>query len=599
MKSLKYILLITLIFFFTTKSIAQCESICNCYNSQNYTGSCKKTFSFGEIEECFFENGKGIITRYYKNGNKKREFFCNNGRIYIVNKYDSSGYITMNEERNDQTYITIIKIYFPNSDKLQSIEKLIHTQNRFFNEMYNFEGKTIYRYNKDIAKGCDTTKEWYNNGNIKRFLITTNSCDDSEKFNLYELKEYYDDGNIKLIRRKNGECTSAYIDSVYDKKGHLIELFDSHFKKNQSLQSFYFDNGNLMKILMFNNDKYNNYRQGKCSEFYYNGLTKIEGNYEKGNKEGIWKEYYIDGNLKTEGLYVSDQKEGIWRIFDSINKNKIDTIFYEYGKEISNSSEKEVAEKNIYNSNGIRLSYDSKNKLYGLKYKAGNIILPHEYSMIYFYVEDFNHAYVTVKNINGVNYYGLVNNHGKVLLKCEWDEIEYNTQLQFTLVNKNTNNIPSYFSNFEINKGTYLYNVITEIFDSVAFDHITIKPISPNNYDNINFINKENIPSFYNTLRRTYSYNLSRTSTTRYYPIWIYPTMPINFCFKIILTPIVFPFMNIISGLALSSYSYDEYWKDVNLIDYEKYEKCTRRGKWYELNGNRKLILLKKGKVKC
>ena len=75
--------------------------------------------------------------------------------------------------------------------------------------------------------------------------------------------------------------------------------------------------------------------------------------------------------------------------------------------------------------------------------------------------------------------------------------------------------------------------------------------------------------------------------------------MPINFCFKIILTPIVFPFMNIISGLALSSYSYDEYWKDVNLIDYEKYEKCTRRGKWYELNGNRKLILLKKGKVKC
>jgi antitoxin component YwqK of YwqJK toxin-antitoxin module len=55
----------------------------------------------------------------------------------------------------------------------------------------------------------------------------------------------------------------------------------------------------------------NNQKEGKYSEIYkQNGKTKLEGNYVKGLKEGIWKYYNIKGSLVKEETYKNDLLNG-------------------------------------------------------------------------------------------------------------------------------------------------------------------------------------------------------------------------------------------------------------------------------------------------
>ncbi|GHU63110.1 hypothetical protein FACS1894123_05220 [Bacteroidia bacterium] len=55
----------------------------------------------------------------------------------------------------------------------------------------------------------------------------------------------------------------------------------------------------------------NNQKEGTYSETYkQNGKTKLEGNYVKGLKEGIWKYYNIAGSLVKEETYKNDLLNG-------------------------------------------------------------------------------------------------------------------------------------------------------------------------------------------------------------------------------------------------------------------------------------------------
>lgn len=55
---------------------------------------------------------------------------------------------------------------------------------------------------------------------------------------------------------------------------------------------------------------------GKFVDYYAHDSTiAIEGNYTKGNKEGLFNIYFPNGQLEQSGKYVNDKKTGIWEYF--------------------------------------------------------------------------------------------------------------------------------------------------------------------------------------------------------------------------------------------------------------------------------------------
>lgn len=63
------------------------------------------------------------------------------------------------------------------------------------------------------------------------------------------------------------------------------------------------------------------YAHGKMVEglevtFHGNGQKAAEGAWTAGQKDGFWIEYYRNGQKKSEGLYLFGKKTGLWREYD-------------------------------------------------------------------------------------------------------------------------------------------------------------------------------------------------------------------------------------------------------------------------------------------
>lgn len=66
------------------------------------------------------------------------------------------------------------------------------------------------------------------------------------------------------------------------------------------------------------------YAHGKMVEgleitFHGNGQKAAEGTWAAGQKDGHWIEYYRNGKKKLEGLYLHGQKTGVWKEYDPSN----------------------------------------------------------------------------------------------------------------------------------------------------------------------------------------------------------------------------------------------------------------------------------------
>lgn len=67
--------------------------------------------------------------------------------------------------------------------------------------------------------------------------------------------------------------------------------------------------------------------------FYINGQKETESNWTNGKKDGYWASYFRSGVKKEEGLYLKNKKTGVWREYDPSSFYTLEKVF-ENGKQV-------------------------------------------------------------------------------------------------------------------------------------------------------------------------------------------------------------------------------------------------------------------------
>ena len=255
-------------------------------------------YKSGEIlQEGYFVNGKkhGMWTQYYLSGNKKNEIEYLDGDVNINNpliKYKEDESVLSSQ------FVKIID------------EKIVN------------DGLYI---------------EFFETGIVKKRGIYTNNTKSGNWF------EYYDDGSIfSEIFYDNG---SGLFKSYYPSKKLLLK---GKYKNNERDGKWtkYFENGNksweyhyLSGELNPNELCYHWYESGykrsegylifiddqilwdgKYIEFFENGVIFLEGEYIKGNKNGLWKEFYSNRTIRSEKLFKNGVPNGEWLFYNEYGK---------------------------------------------------------------------------------------------------------------------------------------------------------------------------------------------------------------------------------------------------------------------------------------
>jgi antitoxin component YwqK of YwqJK toxin-antitoxin module len=95
-----------------------------------------------------------------------------------------------------------------------------------------------------------------------------------------------------------------------------------------------------------NHDRTYPIRDGKSTVFYKNGTKKIEGNYIKGKKEGVFNYYRDDGTLESKVTFKGNKKNGLTSNFGLKDKLEEEIIFK---NDLKNGTQK------FYNENGVSI----------------------------------------------------------------------------------------------------------------------------------------------------------------------------------------------------------------------------------------------------
>ena len=171
--------------------------------------------------------------------------------------------------------------------------------------------KTIASYKEGVPEGV--RREFSEEGKIVKSyiyedgIIVGEGIVDAEGRKEGDWKENYKDGSIKAIGKyingnKIGEWKYYHVNGKIEQEGKYYPagMSDGTWK-------WYYNNGNLEREEEFIRGK----ESGKYIE--YNDSTKVivEGQYEDGDKVGIWK-YDLD-NYKLNGSYKEGLKTGEWK----------------------------------------------------------------------------------------------------------------------------------------------------------------------------------------------------------------------------------------------------------------------------------------------
>ncbi|MGE3608125.1 MAG: hypothetical protein AB7I27_00960 [Bacteriovoracaceae bacterium] len=101
----------------------------------------------------------------------------------------------------------------------------------------------------------------------------------------------------------------------------LLPPMDLFYPKNykDGKVSIKYENG----ILAAEGDYLKNQRVGAWTHFYENGKKMAQGDYLNGLKTGVWTFFYINESMRSRGQYKEDLKHGEWSEWD---KNGAETI---------------------------------------------------------------------------------------------------------------------------------------------------------------------------------------------------------------------------------------------------------------------------------
>jgi len=132
--------------------------------------------------------------------------------------------------------------------------------------------------------------------------------DDSLSFK----KEYYEDGSIKAIMAVNEEgILDGEVRQFYP-SGKIINktFFRDGIRIGKNI--VYYENTNIKIEENYNS---NGRLEGEFKEYFEDGSLKKVGQYNDGNKYGLWKEFRKDGVLYELNNYKSDLLDGEQKVF--------------------------------------------------------------------------------------------------------------------------------------------------------------------------------------------------------------------------------------------------------------------------------------------
>lgn len=214
--------------------------------------------------------------------------------------------------------------------------------------MYFEDGKTIrqtIKYKDGKIEG--DVLEYYTNGNLKSKQYFKNDKIEGESITYFangnvEQKTKYANG--KMIDKSyeylpDGELSQI---SILNENGDITEIQDYDYNGKLFMIN-YLKNDLIYKRSIF--DKQGNEKSEKIGKnasymlnWYDSEIIRVEGNYVKGKRNGIWKWYFYNGILETESNYKNGKLNGE-------TKN-----YYDNGKLLSvlNYNEGELSGKATY-----------------------------------------------------------------------------------------------------------------------------------------------------------------------------------------------------------------------------------------------------------
>ncbi|HNX43369.1 MAG TPA: hypothetical protein PLJ84_05350 [Bacteroidales bacterium] len=108
------------------------------------------------------------------------------------------------------------------------------------------------------------------------------------------IEEKYEDGSPKVVK---------YYEKVNGER-QVVREQQFYANKNKKME------GEFTKMK----------RSGVWKAWYENGNLWSEGDFKDGKRDGMGKVYYENGKLYFEGNYSADNKVGIWRFYDANGK---------------------------------------------------------------------------------------------------------------------------------------------------------------------------------------------------------------------------------------------------------------------------------------
>ena len=139
---------------------------------------------------------------------------------------------------------------------------------------------------------------------------------------LKEAKEYDPDGFLRVEYQhleKDPNSLQGFYKEYYAEKKKRLKIEGQYDKKQKTgLWKYYDRRGDLLKEITWEKD----IKEGKYCLYYSDNQKEQEGNYANDKKVDLWRYYNAVGTLNCEGNYEDNQKEGQWKFYYASTESK-------------------------------------------------------------------------------------------------------------------------------------------------------------------------------------------------------------------------------------------------------------------------------------
>ncbi len=188
--------------------------------------------------------------------------------------------------------------------KLITLFSLILISTNILSQNVGQKGDTLKNYRDINGFKQGRWEKPYKNGKIayKAYFVNDKLVGDYLRF--------YSNGEL-MLKIKYDKNQSGYATLYWDTGKKMAEGKYINTNVKDSVWQFY----GIDEALMATETYKNGIRNGLSKNFYRNGKTSEEINWENGKKNGIWRKYYDNGKTRMETRYINNQLDGIFHVF--------------------------------------------------------------------------------------------------------------------------------------------------------------------------------------------------------------------------------------------------------------------------------------------